>query len=107
MSETLTNMDKVVYNIGYKSNGNSGILSWYPESFDCKFSEFVELVRTEETIEDMFEFAKKCHVAPSLIVLILRIENETQYWEYTVKMINVREYRNYWEKVYKKTWKQQ
>lgn len=96
--------DKVIYNIGYKAVG-SGILTWYPESMDITFPEFAKELRKEETILDLFKYAKDCHVPPSSIILMIRIENETEYWEYSIKMINVREYKDHWEKVYKKIWK--
>lgn len=99
-------MDKVIYNVGFKGPSNSGVLSWYPQSFDCTFSEFAEMLREQETIEEFFRFAKDCYVPPSMMLLLIRIEDETNYWEYTIKMINIREYRQHWEKVYDKTWKE-
>ena len=97
--------DKVIYNIGWSATG-SGVLTWYPESLDMTFPEFAKELRKEETILDLFEYAEKCHVPPSSIILIIRIENETEFWEYTIKMINVREYRAHWEKIRNKPWKE-
>lgn len=100
-------MNKVIYNIGYSSRlGNSGVLTWYPHSMDCTFSEFAQELRKDYAIKDLFDFAEKAHVIPSSIILMILIEDEEQYWEYTVKMINVREYRKYWETKYKKKWKE-
>jgi hypothetical protein len=31
--------------------------------------------------------------------------DKEQYWEYTIKLINVKEYRDYWENNYGKKWK--
>lgn len=97
--------DKVIYNIGWKALG-SGVLTWYPESLDMTFSEFAKELRKEETILDLFQYAKDSYVPPSSIILITRIENETEYWEYTIRMINVREYKAHWEKTYNRTWKE-
>jgi hypothetical protein len=98
-------MNKVIYNIGYSATG-SGILTWYPESLDMTFPEFAKELRKDETILDLFQYAKDVHVPPSSIILMIRIENETEYWEYTIKMINVREYRKHWETKYGKKWKE-
>jgi len=98
-------MERVIYNIGYNGIG-SGILTWYPESMECSFPEFVKIVRNQESIKHLFEFAEMSFVPPSSLVLMLRIENEVEYWEHTIKLINVREYRKYWELKYNKTWKE-
>ncbi len=98
-------MKKVAFNIGYKGI-SSGILSYYPFVWDnCDFRIFSKKIRQKGNIKQLFKWAKNAHVPPSTIVLFLRIENETEYWEFSIKMINVREYRKYWEEVYKKTWK--
>ncbi len=98
-------MNRVIYNIGWQGM-SSGNLSWYPASMDCTFSEFAKSLRDVEAIEDLFNYAKKAHVPPASIVLMLLIDTETHYWEYTIKMINVREYRAHWESVYNKKWKE-
>ena len=99
-------MKQVIYNIGYKGVG-SGILNAFPMVWDCDFPTFAKKIRQKGNIKQLFKWAKENHVPPSCLVLHITIWYETEYWEYTIKMINVREYRNYWEKVYKKTWKQQ
>lgn len=98
-------MNNVVFNIGYKGFGSSGILSQYPHMWDCDFKTFAKKMRQKNNIKQLFKWAKVNHVPPSTIILHLIISNETDYWEYSIKMINVREYRKYWEEVYKKTWK--
>ncbi len=98
-------MNRVIYNIGYSSI-SSGILTWYPQCIDGTFADFVKLVRNEESIETLFGWAKENHVPPSSLILMIRIDEENQYWEYTVKLINVREYRKYWELKYNKEWKE-
>ena len=85
---------------------SSGILSWYPESMECSFAEFAKILRNQESIDSLWNWAKDSHVPPSSMILMLRIENETEYWEYTIRMINVREYRKHWEEVYGKPWKE-
>ena len=98
-------MNRVAFNIGY--NGiSSGILSWYPQVFDGTFSEFAKMIREFESVETLYDWAKSHHVPPSSLVLMIMIETETEYWEYTVKLINVREYRKYWELKYNKEWKE-
>lgn len=98
-------MERVIYNIGYNGIG-SNVLTWYPESMECSFPEFAKIIRNQESIEYLFEFAAMSIVPPSTLVLILRIENEVEYWEHTIRLINVREYRKYWELKYNKTWKE-
>jgi hypothetical protein len=98
-------MKQVAYNIGYKGVG-SGILTQYPEIWDCDFPTFAKKIRQKGNIKQLFKWAKDCHVPPSTLILNLTIWYETEYWQYTIKMINVREYRNHWEAVYKKEWKQ-
>jgi hypothetical protein len=100
-------MKQVAYNIGYRGLGSAGILTPYPTIWDCDFPTFAKKVRQKGNTKQLFKWAKDNHVPPSCLVLHVTIWYETEYWEYTIKMINVREYRNYWEKVYKKTWKQQ
>ena len=99
-------MKQIVFNIGYMGHSSSGILSYYPSVWNnCDFKTFAKKVRQVGNIKQLFKWAKSHHVPPSMIVLFIRIEDETNYWEYSIKMINVREYRKYWEKVYKKPWK--
>jgi hypothetical protein len=98
-------MNQVVYNFGYQGpTGSSGTVSWYPQIFYGSISEFSKWIRLDENIESLFESAKDNHIIPSTVILMLRIDEEHLYWEYTVKLINVKEYRNYWETKYKKQW---
>jgi hypothetical protein len=98
-------MKQVAYNIGYSGTG-SGILTHYPTIWDCDFPTFAKKIRQKGNIKGLFKWAKDNHVPPSTLTLNLTIWYETEYWNYTIKMINVREYRKHWEKVYKKEWKQ-
>lgn len=97
-------MEKLIaFNIGYSGLG-SGILSPYPTIWECDFPTFAKKQRQKGTIKQLFKWAKANHVPPSSIVLHITIWYEDEYWQYTIKMINVREYRAHWEKVYGKTW---
>lgn len=99
-------MKQVIYNFGYKGlTGGSGTISHYPDVFYGSISEFSKWIRTPENIESLFESAKDVPIVPSSLTLQMRIDEEDQYWEQTVKLINVREYRTYWENKYKKEWK--
>jgi len=96
----------VIYNFGYKGpTGNSGTISHYPDVFYGSISEFSKWIRTPENIESLFESAEKNHIIPSTLTLQMRIDEEEQYWEQTVKLINIREYRTYWEIKHNKNWK--
>ena len=98
-------MKQVVFNIGYKGVG-SNTLSTYPMVFDCDYPTFAKKMRQKGNIKQLFKWAKDFHVPPSTIVLHLTIWYEDQYWNYTIKMVNVREYRKHWELKYKKEWKE-
>jgi hypothetical protein len=97
-------MKQVAFNIGYQST-SSGVLSAFPSIWDCDFPTFARKIRQKGNIKQLFKWSKERHVPPSSIVLHITIWYETEYWNYTIKMINVREYRDYWELKYKKQWK--
>lgn len=96
---------QVIYNFGYTGFSGSGTISHYPQVFYGSISEFSKWIRTPENIESLFESAKEVPIIPSSLTLQMRIEEEEQYWEYTIKLINVKEYRKYWEIKYNKEWK--
>ena len=96
-------MKQVAYNIGYRGIG-SGILTPYPEIWDCDFPTFAKKLRKKGNIKILFKWAKDNHVPPSSIVLYVTIWYEEEYWQYPIRMINVREYRAHWENVYGKLW---
>ena len=98
-------MKQVLYNIGYQGTG-SGVLTAFPQIWDCDFPTFAKKIRLKKNIKGLFNWAKENHVAPSTLVLYIVIWYDDVYWEYTIKMINVREYRKYWELKYKKEWKE-
>jgi hypothetical protein len=98
-------MKQVVFNIGYEYHGNSGILSNYPYVWECDFTTFAKKMRQKGNIKSLFKWAKTHHVTPSSMTLFVSIYVDDEYSNYTIKMINVREYRKHWESVYKKEWK--
>lgn len=98
-------MKQVVYNIGYQGIG-SGVLTAFPQIWDCDFPTFAKKIRLKKNIKGLFKWAKENHVPPSTLVLYIVIWHDDVYWEYTIKMINVREYRSLWELKYKKQWKE-
>jgi len=98
-------MRHVAYNIGYSGMGNSAVLHNYPLIWDCDFPTFAKKIRQKGNTKGLFKWAKANHVPPSTIVLHITIWYETEYWNFTINMINVREYRKHWESVYKKEWK--
>jgi hypothetical protein len=99
-------MKQVIYNFGYNGpTGCSGTISHYPDIYYGSISEFSKWIRQSENIESLFESAKKNHIVPSSLTIMMRIDDEEQYWEYTIKLINVKEYRDYWENEYSKKWK--
>lgn len=99
-------MKQVVFNIGYQGFGSAGILSEFPIIWDCDFPTFAKKIRQKGNIKQLFNWAKIHHVPPSKIVLHINIWYETEYWNYTIKMINVREYKKQWELKYKIEWKE-
>lgn len=99
-------MNQVVFNFGYDGpTGSRGTISHYPQVFYGTISEFSKWIRLPESIESLFESAKENHIIPSTLTLQMRIDDEEQYWEFTIKLINVKEYREYWETKYNKKWK--
>jgi hypothetical protein len=99
-------MQQIVFNIGYIGHGSSGILSHYPIVWDnLSFPKFAKKMRQKGNIKALFKWAKAHHVTPSSMALFVNIWHETEYWEYTIKMMNVREYRKHWEEIYKTEWK--
>jgi hypothetical protein len=98
-------MKQVVFNIGYDYHGNSGILSYHPYVWECEFKTFAKKMRQKGNIKSLFKWAKVHHVTPSSMTLFVSIYVDDEYSNYTIKMINVREYRKHWESVYKKEWK--
>lgn len=97
-------MDQIAYNIGYIGRGSSGILSYYPSIWDCDFKTFAKKVRQKGNTKALFKWAKEHHVTPSSVALFVSIYKDDGYSNYTIKMINVREYRKHWELIYKKEW---
>lgn len=99
-------MKSVVFNIGYIGFGSSGILSYHPFIWtDCDFKTFAKKLRQKNNTKQLFKWAKDHHVTPSSITIFVTVIEDNTEWSYTIKMINVREYRAHWEKVYKKEWK--
>jgi hypothetical protein len=97
----------VSYNMGYISPlGSSGILTWYPEVLEMSLADFCKLLRDKESIETIWERAIDSHITPSSACIMFRYDEGAFYWEWTVKMINVREYREYWELKRNKKWKE-
>jgi hypothetical protein len=99
-------MKQVIYNFGWNGpTGSSGTISTYPQVFYGSISEFSKWIRTPENIESLFESAKENYIIPSTLTLHLRIDDTDLYWNYIIKLINVREYRKYWKTKNNKEWK--
>ena len=98
-------MKQVIFNIGYRGTSR-GILTEFPTVWDCDFPTFAKKIRLKKNIKQLFKWAIETHVPPSTLVLHIVIWHDGVYWEYTIKMINVREYRSFWELKYKKQWKE-
>jgi len=98
-------MKQIVFNIGYVGHGNSGILSYHPIKWNCDFKTFAKKMRQKGNIKQLFKWAKEHHVTPSSMTLFVSIYEDDMYSNYTIKMINVREYRQHWKKIYGKEWK--
>ena len=100
-------MTLITFNIGYGGDGLSGgILSHYPNAWELKsFKQFKKEIRKKKNIKTLFDLAKKSYVPPSSMLIIMRIREEEYERLYTIRMINVREYKKYWEIKYKKQWK--
>jgi hypothetical protein len=98
-------MDQIVFNIGYIGHGSSGILSHYPMTWDCDFKTFAKKMRQKGNIKSLFKWAKLHYVTPSSMAIFVSVYEGDMYSNYTIKMMNVREYRKHWETIYKKEWK--
>jgi hypothetical protein len=93
--------NNITYNIGYQGLGTSGILSKFPQvATDIEIAEMAELIRSDESIDTLWQWSTDNYVPASAMVLHLRISANGYYWEFTVKLINVREYRARWESIY-------
>jgi len=102
-------MITITFNIGYAIDGAGGILSHYPILWRHKsFKAFSKAVRSKTNVKTLFDWAKQSHVPPSSMLLTLNIqEDDVDFeWKYTIRLINVREYRKHWELKYKKEWKE-
>ena len=97
-------MNQIAFNIGYIGFGSSGILSYYPNIWDCDFKTFAKKMRQKGNIKSLFKWAKLHHVTPSSMAIFVGIYEDGMYSNYTIKMMNVREYRKHWELIYKKEW---
>lgn len=97
---------KIAYNIGYSGHFGNGVLNLKPYIWDeDNFKSLSDSLRKEETILDLFELAKNRHVPPSDISIFLQVLDDKYEKGFIIKMINVREYRAYWEDKYKTIWK--
>lgn len=91
----------ITYNIGYEGFGTSGILSKFPTLLEnTSFTEFVKIVRDTQSIDTLWEWATDFRVTTSTMCLFIRIDDGEFYWEYKIKLMNVREYRAKWESKY-------
>jgi hypothetical protein len=91
----------VAYNIGYytPSLGSVGIITPHPILREYEnFSEFATEIRQQS--EFIFNWSKEGHHIPSSIVFRVTVADH----QFTIRLINVREYRELWEKRYSKKW---
>ena len=47
-------MRQVIYNIGYKGHGSSGVLTAFPQVWDCDFPTFAKKIRQKGNIKQLF-----------------------------------------------------
>ena len=97
----------ISYNIGYTSKDfHSGILTYCPTIWSDTFEDLRDAIRKEETILSLFQSSNEKHVPPSHMAIFVSIEEEHNgsffEWQFCIKMINIREYRMHWEKIYKR-----
>jgi len=98
----------VAYNIGC----NCSPLNVSPIFLETEsFKEFKKDLREKDNIENLYGWATVNHVPPSKITLNITIRedvDEDNYWEweFVIRMINVREYRQHWEEVYQTKWEE-
>ncbi len=94
-------MIRASFNIGYysKALGQSGILSYHPQQVDS-VGDLLQDLRTKQTIKNLFNWSDERHVTPSSMTIFITCKHHS----FTVRMINVREYRKFWEKKYKSVW---
>jgi hypothetical protein len=94
-------VNDITFNIGYQAIGTSGVLNKFPQvATDTKIAEMSELIRSDKSIDTLWEWSENNYISPSSMVLHFRISENVHYWEFTVKLINVREYRARWESKY-------
>lgn len=85
----------IAYSIGYSGMGNSGIMT-FPLIITAKvFREFSDNIRQPEYINYLFQFAEEQHLTRSSMAIYVNINNERNRM---IKMINVREYKEAYDK---------
>jgi hypothetical protein len=95
----------ISYNIGYAGIIGPNVLTFFPTTHVVENSEeFVKLLRSLEFVEGIFNFMTSKKVITSAACLFLTITDKGNTRKVLIKLINVREYRNYWEKSVGKEW---
>lgn len=78
----------------------SGVLSYHPTELKDA-SEFIKGLRSRREITAILKWSTHFHVPPSSMAVFLTVKHHS----FTIKMINVREYRKRWERKHKTKWK--
>lgn len=92
----------IALNIGYTGKLGSGILTYHPTIWEVdNIQHLIQVVRSKATIDSMFKWSEVRCVMPSAMALFITVGDHS----FTIRMINVREYRKRWEKRYKTKWK--
>lgn len=100
-------MKQVIFNVGFSClDKGSSIFTYFPISWQVGFETFSKIQRTKENIEELFLLAEKYYTPPHCVILCIRVEEDDLCWEYVIKMINVREYREHWEVKFNRKWKE-
>ena len=91
----------ITFTIGYETDGGGGILNSFPfvfTDFD-NFKEFKEYIRNDDSYFQLCDWAHLRYVPKSSIILLISIQedidNEDDFWDFKVKMKNVKGYLDY------------
>jgi hypothetical protein len=92
----------IAFNIGYKHDGSYSSLNLAPFIWNDTFKQAIKSVRYKYNIKTLFKWAKKSSVPPSMICLYVTTVDDNNEHNFIIHMMNVREYKAYWNKVYNK-----
>jgi hypothetical protein len=77
--------------------GGRGPVNKFPIIFDFEnIREWTDLIRKEESMFAFLDWAESCSIHPlSSMNLWIRVDENDLYWEFEIKLKNIREFKKY------------